>query len=474
MGGAGRKSVSDRDAFPLARRRVGLGALLWLAPTLALAASGTVAAQASTTKPLATAASCPGLSVYPSPGTKTASATTQVSFRNVAPATITGGGVKVTGSQTGAHSGRWVADSDQDGASFYPTDKFAAGETVTVTTATGRRICGTNGTSFSFKVSVPAGPLAKASPTAATPTPAFDQPTTSYVSMPGVKVPKLKVTIPSSLGGGYIFESPQGGTTLGGPMIVNGKGQLVWFEPLPPEVVAADFRVQTYQGKPALTFWEGKIIDGHGDGEDVIMNSSYQVIKTIHPGNGYSADLHEFLLSSSGKTAWVTAFNTIGWDVSSDGGPKNGAVLDGIVQELDVATGNVLFEWHSLDHAPLSLSSQAYDDTAEYDYFHVNAIDPVGTGLVLVSSRNTSTVYAIKKATGTVLWRLGGKESSFKMGTGARFRPAAQSGDARDGHHLDFRRRGCQPSKAPGRGIVLHLNFRTRRPRWSAPTPTRG
>ncbi len=463
MRGAGRTSGSRRRAPALPGHRLSVGLLVWLVPTLGLAAGGTVSAQASTAKPLATAASCPGVSVYPSPGTRTASRTTQISFRNIAPATIASGGVKVTGSKSGAHSGRWVADSDQHGASFYPTVQFASGETVTVKAATGRRICGTDGTSFSFKVAVPAGRLAEASPTAAAPTPAFDQPTTTYASMPTVKVPKLKVTLPSTLGGGYIFESPQGGTTLGGPMIVNGKGQLVWFEPLPPEVVAADFRVQTYLGKPALTFWEGRIISGHGIGEDVIMNSSYQVIKTIRPGNGYSADLHEFLLSSSGRTAWVTAFNTTGWDVTSEGGPKNGAVLDGIVQELDVATGNVLFEWHSLDHVPLGLSSQAYDDTAEYDYFHVNGIDPVGSGLVLVSSRNTSTIYAIKQTTGAVLWRLGGKKSSFEMGSGARFALEHNPVMHGKGTISLFDDEDAGSSKAPARGIVLRLNFATRR-----------
>jgi hypothetical protein len=351
-----------------------------------------------------------------------------------------------------------VADSDQKGASFYPTEKFAAGETVTVSTAL--PVCGTSGTTFKFEVAVPAGPLAKAPAAAPTPTPALDQPTTSYATMPGVKVPELKVTVPSSLGGGYIFESPQGGTTLGGPMIVNGKGQVVWFDPLPPTVVAADFRIQTYLGQPALTFWEGKIIDGTGIGEDVIMNSSYQIIKTIKAENGYSADLHEFLLADSGTVDWTTSFSTIGWNAKSDGGPKDGAILDSVVQEIDIATGNVLFEWHSLDHAPLSLSNQPYSDTAVYDYFHVNAIEPLKSGIVLVSSRNTSTVYGVAQDTGKVLWRLGGKESSFTMGAGARFN--LQHNPQMHGSNTIsiFDDEDVSPKDAPARAIFLHLNFK--------------
>jgi outer membrane protein assembly factor BamB len=354
-----------------------------------------------------------------------------------------------------------VADSDLDGASFYPTVGFTSGETVTV--STNRHICGTSGDSSKFRVALPAASLATAPSAAPSPTPALDQPTTTYISMPGVKVPKLKVTVPSSLGGGYIFESPQGGTKLGGPMIVNGKGQVVWFTPLPPEVVAADFRVQTYQGKPVLTYWEGRIINGHGvDGEDIIMNSAYQVIRVIKPGNGYTPDLHEFLLSSSGSIAWLTAFNTVGWNLKPEGGPKNGAVLDGIVQELDVATGNVLFEWHSLDHVPVQLSSVAYADTSAYDYFHVNAIVPLATGTILVSSRNTSTVYAIALPTGEVLWRLGGKQSSFKMGSGASF--ALQHNPQMHGASTIsiFDDEDNPPADAAARAILLKLNFKSR------------
>jgi hypothetical protein len=444
------------------RHRLRPWLLLALAPLLASCASTSTPAStpASSGKPLATSAACSGVSVYPSPNTKTASPTTQISFRNISPSTISDGAVTVSGSNSGSHAGSWVADSDQKGANFYPTKKFTAGETVTVSTAL--PICGTSSTTFTFGVAVPAGPLIKARTTTPTPTPKLDQPTTTYASMPGVKVPKLKVTVPSSLGGGYIFESPQGGTTLGGPMIVNGKGQVVWFDPLPPQVVAADFRVQTYQGKPALTFWEGKItVVGTGIGEDIIMNSSYQVIKTIRAENGYSADLHEFLLSNSGTVDWTTSFNTIGWDVKPNGGAKNGAVMDSIVQEIDIATGNVLFEWHSLDHAPLKLSNQIYSNTAVYDYFHVNAIDPLKSGIVLVSSRNTSTVYGIAQDTGQVLWRLGGKESSFTMGPGASFDLQHNSVMRGTNTISIFDDEDVSPKDAPARAVFLHLNFKS-------------
>jgi hypothetical protein len=53
------------------------------------------------------------------------------------------------------------------------------------------------------------------------------------------------------------------------------------------------------------------------------------------------------------------------------------------------------------------------------DPYHANSITPAANGDPVVSMRNTSTVYEIDRDTGKVLWRLGGKEPTFKMGSGA-------------------------------------------------------
>ena len=56
-----------------------------------------------------------------------------------------------------------------------------------------------------------------------------------------------------------------------------------------------------------------------------------------------------------------------------------------------------------------------------YDYFHINSIDQEPDGDLLVSARNTHAVYEIDPRTGAVVWRLGGKDSSFAMGAGTTF-----------------------------------------------------
>jgi hypothetical protein len=97
-------------------------------------------------------------------------------------------------------------------------------------------------------------------------------------------------------------------------------------------------------------------------------------------------------------------------------------VLDGIVQEIDIESGEVLFEWHSLEHIGLeeSLYEPPPDLTAAFDYFHINSIDPIPGGYLLISARRTCAVYKVDRKTGEVVWRLGGKKSDFKMGTGVR------------------------------------------------------
>ncbi|MGH7757942.1 MAG: arylsulfotransferase family protein [Candidatus Dormibacteria bacterium] len=416
---------------------------------------------AATRAPLPTSASCSKVSVFPSPGAKTASPTTQISFRNISPAAIEASGVQVAGSITGPHDGAWVADSDGDGASFYPTVHFLAGETVQVEAGLG--ICGASGSSYHFRIAKPPGPLAASSKAKPSPSPKLQQPTRTYKTMPSVQVPKLTVTVPASFGDEYVLETPHGGTKPGGPMIVGGKGQLIWFQPLAPAVIATDLRVQSYQGQPVLTYWKGAIINGHGIGEDLILNSAYQPLKTLVPGDGYAADLHEFLLSQDGSTAWMTAYNEVGWNLSSVGGPKDGAVLDGIVQEIDVATGNVLFEWHSLDHVAVNLTNQKVDTSLPFDYFHVNSVDPLDNGTVVISSRHTSTVYGVAQATGRVLWRLGGKASSFRMGKGTHF-ALQHDAEVRGPDTISiFDDEDAPPSSLAARGLVLHLDFQTRR-----------
>jgi hypothetical protein len=250
-----------------------------------------------------------------------------------------------------------------------------------------------------------------------------------FVSRPDLRPPKLTVLHAGKTGAGELFIAPSSGPGQRGVLILDNTGDVVWFHPTTPHT-AMNFRACRYHGKPVLTWWEGKADFGLGRGTHVILDESYRVIARLPAGGGRQSDLHEFLITPQ-NTALVTSYEVRSADLSQVGGPVDGQVIGGIVQELALPSGRVLFEWRSLDHVAVDETHAIYTGHP-LDYFHVNSIDLTIDGSLLVSARNTWGVYKVSRKTGEVLWRLGGRRSDFEMGNGAVF---AWQHDAR--HHGD-------------------------------------
>ncbi|HZU60123.1 MAG TPA: arylsulfotransferase family protein, partial [Solirubrobacteraceae bacterium] len=198
--------------------------------------------------------------------------------------------------------------------------------------------------------------------------------------------------------------------------ILSPRGQLLWFDPLGPNTSAFNLEVQRYRGRPVLTWWQSG--DGQG-GQDVIMNASYRPVARLGTAWGFWPDLHEFQVTPQG-TALRDANFSIRANLTSIGGPADGALIDYVIQEVDIRTGQVLWEWHSLGHVPLSASYWPLDRTP-FDAFHLNSIQQLPRHRLLISLRSTWSVYEIDERTGRVLWTLGGKRSTFGMGPGTKF-----------------------------------------------------
>jgi hypothetical protein len=190
---------------------------------------------------------------------------------------------------------------------------------------------------------------------------------------------------------------------------------VVWFQPYPVarNTLITDFRVQQLGSRPVLTWWQGSTNQGTGSGEGVIFDANYRRIAVVDAGNGLKMDLHEFVITPQGQ-AYVIAASP----VSLPSVPHK-PVFDSVVQEIDIKTGLVLFEWHALDHVALASSEfTQHSPGYAFDPYHANSIGVDRDGNLIVSMRNTSAVYKIDRSTGRVLWTLGGKSSSFKMGPG--------------------------------------------------------
>src|SRR5215203_3116056 len=286
----------------------------------------------------------------------------------------------------------------------------------------------------------------------------------AFRSRPDLSPPAVEVTIPAQgTAPGYIFVAPEaGGAAQGGSLILDDSGQVVWFRslrhPINPSSRVMNFEVQTYQGREVLTW-------GETPGEYVIFDSSYREIARVHAGNGYDGDHHEFLISPQ-DTALITIYNSVPRDLTAVGGSQNGRAWQGIVQEIDIESGEVLFEWRSIDHVGLEETyvGAREDHYQGIDYFHINSIDVDHDGNLLISARETSAVYKIDRKSGEIIWRLGGKKSDFEMGEGTRF---AYQHDARrlpdgtisifDNGSLIFEN-GTPKAVEESRAIVLELD----------------
>jgi hypothetical protein len=241
-----------------------------------------------------------------------------------------------------------------------------------------------------------------------------------YRTRPDLLIPAP--TVATHLAGvspGLIFLAPYNapGDAQAGAMIVDETGEPVWEQPL-AQLVTTDFRVQRYQGAAALTWWQGIVRLGHGLGHYVIADSSYRTLATVNAGNRRAGDLHEFLLTDRG-TALLTTYTVTQRDLRAVHGSKDGTIQDAMFQEIDVPSGRVLLEWRSLDHIPITESY--WPLSADWDYVHLNSVDVDRDGNLLVSSRNTHTIYKLDRESGEIIWRLGGKHSDFAIAPQAAF-----------------------------------------------------
>ncbi|WP_218782323.1 arylsulfotransferase family protein [Streptomyces sp. BR123] len=273
-----------------------------------------------------------------------------------------------------------------------------------------------------------------------------------------------------------------------GALINDNAGNPVWFRPLPStNLQNADFKVQTYYdkhrrgGQPVLTWWQGTLAlppaytnlpagAPEPGGCYYIYDTHYRLLKTVFAHHGYYPDEHEFTLTRRG-TALFLASKPVPMDLTPYGGPEDGAILNSEVQEVDLATGRLLYSWNALDHIDPADSeepaSNASSSDGVWDPFHVNSIDEGPDGQLLLSFRNMWAIYGISKSSGKIRWQLGGKKSDFTFGPNAdfywqhdaRFRP---------GNRISMFDDGCceLPDGEPeqqSHGLILNLDFNNRR-----------
>jgi hypothetical protein len=293
----------------------------------------------------------------------------------------------------------------------------------------------------------------------------------AYMSRPDLKPPQISVSMArNDRGRGCIFLAPfefsagadgSGSTPVGvsrsGPLVVDDRGEPLWFVPLEGKT-AMGLRVQRFRGRPVLTWYEGSVLGPYG-GDFVVYDPTYHEVARVQAGRGRHGDLHEFLLTSEG-TALITIYREVTADLSSVGGDSAARLVTGIVQEVDVTSGRVVFEWRSLEHVGVEESFMTgVTPAGNVDYFHLNSVAVDRDGHLLISARHTSTVYKIDRRSGEVMWRLGGKKSDFRIEPAAAFSFQHDARRHRDGTITIFDNGAASPGAGvASRGLRLALD----------------
>ena len=197
-------------------------------------------------------------------------------------------------------------------------------------------------------------------------------------------------------GNGDIFLAPQSGGRWHRP----GDRQHHRPGALIPRAVGGHVRHrlphQTYLGKPLLTWFQVSSTGGEG----VIYSARYQQIATVKSANGYAPDFHEFLITPW-STALILADKPGTANLTSLGLSAHQQVMDGLVQEIDIKTGKLLFQWVSSDHVSYSDSHAPMPQPGQpWDWFHINAVHLDTDGNLLISSRFTWTICKVNLRTG--------------------------------------------------------------------------
>lgn len=419
------------------------------------------------------------MDTQPFPGTPDASVKTDIAFPGLAPGQLKS--ITVVGSRSGAHRGRVHALPAGHGTSFVPLQPFAGGERVFVratldSPAAGAAVGAPGATRVHFSFTVGAPPsIRPGGPSSGARAarhhkarrrrrhrvrPSFNTRTQRFHSETWLRPPVIHVSGEDpDPDAGDIFADAQDNVESG-PLILNPQGRLIYFRPL-RQTGAFNVEVQRYRGQSVLTYWQGVGIDpGHG----VILDHSYHQIARVDAGNGYGADAHEFEVTPQGE-AFLTVYAPVKADLSSIGGPRHGILMDSIVQEVDIATGAVLWEWHASGHVPLSATYAGTPARWPFDYFHVNSIQPLPDGKLLISGRNTWSLYEVDMRTGRVVLVIGGRHSMFRMGPGTNFEWQHHARMQPDGTItvFDNATAGGSPNERQSRALRLRLDFRRRR-----------
>lgn len=241
-------------------------------------------------------------------------------------------------------------------------------------------------------------------------------PTREYVSTNLTSPQASVLEMDDSCAAGLVLLSIEGiSVSHSAPMILDMYGNLVWTASDRYGEASANVKIQRYRDQDYLTFWSGEKTQESGLGSYYMLNSSYTVSAVRE---NIAGDLHEFKITEDGSaliTVYKRAFADL--DDTNVNLLESQPIVDGILQEIDIETGELLFEWRSsthLDRADMQTSFGRAVEDGSFDYFPMNSIEKDSKGNYLVSLRHLHLLVYVDGGTGDIQWTLGGNSGDFK------------------------------------------------------------
>lgn len=147
-----------------------------------------------------------------------------------------------------------------------------------------------------------------------------------------------------------------------------------------------------------------------GAGTNEIYSLNGDPIRAVSTVNG-PTDVHELQLLPNGDYLVDAYLPKNGVDLSPYGGPSNTTALYGEVEEI-APDGHLVWSWFGGDHLSTSDTPQSWYDQVipggpPFDVVHLNSVEANGNELA-ISMRHTDAAWGVDRATGNVLWKLGG------------------------------------------------------------------
>ncbi|TGJ87265.1 hypothetical protein E0Z10_g1419 [Xylaria hypoxylon] len=151
----------------------------------------------------------------------------------------------------------------------------------------------------------------------------------------------------------------------------------------------------------------------------LLYDSMYTLAYNVssHGPRDASMGIHECQLTAAGS-AVVILKEIISFNLTAVGGPEDGKILDNIIQEVDIETGELLWTWRASDHYDISESYLEYkhgsgafaSSKSLIDLFDLNK---TSEGDFLISARHTHNIIFVDSKSGRINWTLGGKNNNF-------------------------------------------------------------